>query len=169
MILLIACGAALARAAGDQGAVGPGIQQIRTQDGTRLEDLRSLERLEAIASRFDAARAAKDERALGAVNDELRRAAAGEMKIMKAEERRRTREERANPQELSLSIMVDRPGDGGEARPDPAEAAARAQERRQEIALRLRHLGDSMEPADLDRERAMIGELIDLARLTRTR
>jgi hypothetical protein len=149
--------AGVAHAQYGRGAEVPADRHELRQDGReRRDDRRDLRRLEDLLARFDRARARRDRGALAAVD----RAVEDEL----AREWRETRVEMARDrQEIRRDV---RDGDRRDFRDDRRDAAVErgVAGRRGEIAQELRSLRGRFGPPALDRKRALLDELVGLAR-----
>lgn len=181
---LLATGAASAQVVRDQAERAADRGEIRADARQRRDDLRDLARLQSLAARFDAARAAGDGDALRAVLVDLRGAVAGELAEgrvesaqARVEARRGAREARASRREAVRASVAERPAAEGDDRRDlrddrrdrrddarDAAVQARTQARRREIAAEMRVVLGSLDPAGLGRTRVLLDELIVLAR-----
>src|SRR5262245_46746984 len=174
-VLLLAGGAVAAAQVAADRAQASADRRTTTAAKERTHDLRDVATLQSLASRFDAARG-KDAGALRVVRGEFRALAMKE----RAEGRTQVVSDPPNPRpspvvteesrrEIAVASAADSAPamDDGSAgvKDDPkAAASARIQMRRQEIVMDLRNLGGSTNTATLDHERALLGELIALAK-----
>jgi len=110
--------------------------------GERRVDLRDLARLSAIAERLDAARASRDADGLAVAREALQSAAVAEC------------------EDGRLGPALAGAGDGKET-----SVRAKIQQRRLEIAAELRDLRAPADDAHLVHARALLGELISLAKV----
>lgn len=185
-VLLLAGGAvAAAQVAADRAQASSDRRRAAATAGERSHDLRDVATLQSLAGRFDAARTAKDAAALRVVRGEFRTLAMKERTESRAQIAQGAAESRpgaVEPEEPRREIAA-----ASLAEPAPASAATRAsrgepstkqandqrdrdvaaariQMRRQEIVMDLRNLGGGTNAATLDHERALMRELILLAK-----
>jgi hypothetical protein len=143
--------------------------ELRQDKRETRDDRRDVAELEAVLARFDAARASKDDREMLSVEAWLRELVKqelaegrAELASDKAEVRRDTREVRADGWQGGQERRDDRRDRKDDVRDAQVEAGSQAA--RKTIARELSSLVGSRRPADLNRTRTLITELIGLGR-----
>jgi hypothetical protein len=177
-VLLLAGGIVAAAQVAADRAQASSDRRAATSASERSHDLRDVATLQSIRTRFDAARKGKDTAALRVVRGEFRTLAMKE----KAEGRGQVssggtdaRPGAASPEgtrrEIATASMAEPSPASASSRGEPsagqdrdAAVAAKILMRRQEIVMDLRNLGGGTNAATLDHERALMDELILLAK-----
>jgi hypothetical protein len=174
-IIMAACLPAFSQTPQDRTEAMRERTSARMDSRSRRDDLRDLARIKAIAARYDAARAAHDDDALVTVRAEMRTAALNEIEEGRVEAARLRAEVAQDgdkaPSDRHGSVQVASM-DGGvvpdrvSRHDDTRGAAPRAKEetRRLQIAGELRDMPASMDEAHFGRERALLSELVTLAK-----
>jgi len=159
-------------------------RELRQDSRERADDWRDVASLETVLADFDRARAPVNASALAAVDVRLRHLlraelaeGSGEQARDRAEVRRDTQEVRSDRREVGRDVAQGKPGayaddkhdlrdDRRDRRDDvrDANAESRSQVDRLRIARALAALEGRSAPADLERKRGLIVELIQLAR-----
>jgi hypothetical protein len=172
--LLLAAALAVPALASAQPIPGPaergGDRRELRQDRRELRDDRGdAGRLEALLARLDAARARRDRRQLAAIDDAVLRELAADRAETRVEVARDAREVRDARREVRADDRDGRWGDADDRhdfRDDrrDLEAERRIAHRRAEIDRDLRALRGRYGPPALERRRALVVELVGLAR-----
>ncbi len=159
--------------------------EIRTDKARRYDDWRDLNRLQGVLAKLDVARSNNNAAGLAAVDDELRTLVArelGEDRVevaqAKAEVRRDNREVRSENREIRQDLAMGKPGqamndlhdrrdDIRDRRDDIRDAKVEKADlnRTRAIALELNSLAGRFDAPSLDRKRALITDLIALAKV----
>jgi len=183
-VLMCSC-AAHAQVPRDRAEKAVDRQALRQDARQTRDDWRDAARLEGLIARFDAARARGDLAALGAIDAELQRLLAGELAESRAEyaqDRAEIRQDRrelgSDRRELRRDVATgrgpgvkaddvrDRNDDRRDLRDDRRDSRAEALHggRVLQIDAELRGLTGRADGPSLDRKRALMGELVALAR-----
>lgn len=159
-------------------------RELRQDARERVDDWRDVAALETVLGDFDRARAPVNASALATVDARLRHLlraelaeGSGELARDRAEVRQDNREARSDRREVRHDVAEGKPGayaddkhdlrdDRRDRRDDvrDANAEARSQGERLRIARELAALEGRQSPADLNRKRVLIVDLIQLAR-----
>lgn len=169
----------------DRGEKASDRQALRQDVQEGRDDWRDAARLEALLSRFDAARARGDQAALLAIDAEVRRLLAGEVAESRVEYVKDRGEMRQDQRELAsdrrelgrdhaagrgpgvkADDVRDRNDDRRDLRDDRRDARAEARHvfRIAEIDSELGRLSGRADARSLDRKRVLLAELVGLAR-----
>lgn len=131
------------------------------------DDRRDLAELEDVLAQFDRARARRSEHQLAAVDSRLRALLREELHENRVELAKEKAEARRSERDVRhADNRWERRESVREAREDRRDVRVASQmlEQRQRIARELASLAGRMHPTELNRKRALIVELIDLAR-----
>lgn len=186
--LVVACFSAGCAAHGqvrrDQAEIAQDHREVRQDERNRAEDWHNVAAVEAVLADFDRARSAGNMNGLANVDARLRNLlraelAEGNGKVARdrAEVRRDNGEARSDRREERRDVAEARPGASADDRRDlrddrrdrrddvrDAHAETRAQDERLRIAGGFSELDGRYAPADLDRKRALIVDLLQLSR-----
>lgn len=144
-------------------------KEMRQDVRAARDDRKDLEELQAVLNRFDAAWTQRNEREMAAVEVRLRELLREELAEGHAEMSRDRAEVRRDQHEVRRDEMWGKPVATADDRRDrrddvrDARAEAASQRSRKVIAWELSPLLGSRRPADLQRVRSLIVELIGLA------
>jgi hypothetical protein len=159
-------------------------RELRQDTQERRDDHRDLQALEAVLARFDKARLQNDAAELAAVDSRLRELlhaelaeSGGELARDRAEVRRDNREVRSDRREVRRDVAQGKPVAAADDRHDlrddrrdrrddrrDAHVEAATLTARQQIAHQLAALQGKTAPAELERKRVLIADLVQLAR-----